>query len=92
MRQIVYTGQYKRDLKRARKRRLSEEDLNEVILSLAEDRALPPERCDHALSGEFAGLRECHIHPNWLLVYEKEDSGELHILNLVRTGSHADLF
>ena len=92
MRVIVYTGQYKRDLKRIRKRGLPEADLNEVVKALAEDRALPPERRDHALAGEFAGLRECHIHPDWLLVYSKETEGELHILNLVRTGSHSDLF
>ena len=101
MREIVYTGQYKRDLKRARKRHLPEEDLNEVIRLLAEDLPLPWERRDHALSGEFAGLRECHIRPDWLLVYSKEDLRgpgegealcELRILNLLRTGTHSDLF
>ncbi|PTL33885.1 type II toxin-antitoxin system mRNA interferase toxin, RelE/StbE family [Prevotella sp. oral taxon 376] len=101
MREIVYTGQYKRDLKRARKRRMPEDDLNEVIRLLAEDKPLPAERRDHALTGEFSGLRECHIHPDWLLVYSKEDiisaekesvEKELHILNLIRTGTHADLF
>ena len=40
----------------------------------------------------LAGFRECHIQPDWLLVYDKEDNGELHILNLVRTGTHSDLF
>ncbi|MDD7318932.1 MAG: type II toxin-antitoxin system YafQ family toxin [Prevotella sp.] len=92
MREIVYTGQYKRDLKRARKRRMPEEDLNEVIRLLAEDKPLPPDKCDHVLKGAFAGLRECHIHPDWLLVYSKEDEfsselgteiKELHILNLI---------
>lgn len=100
MREIVYTGQYKRDLKRARRRRMPEEDLNEVIRLLATDTPLPPERRDHALTGEFAGLRECHIHPDWLLVYSKDDIvstantvvKELHILNLLRTGTHSDLF
>ena len=101
MREIVYTGQYKRDLKRARKRQMQENDLNEVIRLLAEDQPLPPERRDHALTGEFLGLRECHIHPDWLLIYSKEDiattakdsaTKELHILNLIRTGTHADLF
>ena len=101
MRKIAYTGQYKRDLKRARKRQMQEDDLNEVIRLLAEDQPLPAERRDHALTGEFSGLRECHIHPDWLLIYSKEDivttakdtaTKELHILNLIRTGTHADLF
>ena len=101
MREIVYTGQYKRDLKRARKRQMQEDDLNEVIRLLAEDQPLPAERRDHALTGKFSGLRECHIHPDWLLIYGKEDffttaegvvTKQLYILNLVRTGTHADLF
>ncbi|EEX53770.1 hypothetical protein HMPREF6745_0884 [Prevotella sp. oral taxon 472 str. F0295] len=62
---------------------------------------MPIERIDHALTDEFSGLRECHIHPDWLLIYSKEDifptakegvTKELHILNLIRTGTHADLF
>ena len=44
------------------------------------------------LTGKLAGFRECHIQPDWLLIYSKEDEGELHILNLVRTGTHSDLF
>lgn len=91
MRTIVFTGQYKRDLKLARKRNLPEHDLNAVIYDLAMDNVLSPEKHDHALSGDFAGFRECHIHPDWLLIYSKED-GELNILNLIRTGSHSDLF
>ena len=47
---------------------------------------------DHTLSGSLAGFRECHIQPDWLLVYNKEDNGDLHILNLIRTGTHSDLF
>ncbi len=45
-----------------------------------------------ALSGNMVGLRECHIKPDWLLIYGKEDNDELHILNLIRTGTHSDLF
>ena len=47
---------------------------------------------DLKLAGNLSGFRECHIKPDWLLIYGKEDNGELHILNLVRTGTHSDLF
>ena len=92
MRAIVLSGQYKKDLKLARKRNLPEDELNKVIFNLANDTTLPPENKDHALSGNMAGFRECHIQPDWLLIYGKEDNDELHILNLVRTGTHSDLF
>ena len=90
MRQIVFTSQYKRDLKLALRRKLPEEKLNEVIKLLANDQPLPAANKDHALKGEFRGFRECHIQPNWLLMYRKDD----HMLQLVlmRTGTHADLF
>ena len=92
MRTIVLSGQYKKDLELARKRNLPEDELNKVIFNLANDISLPQENKDHALSGNLAGFRECHIKPDWLLIYGKEDNGELHILNLVRTGTHSDLF
>ena len=68
MRTIVFSTQYKKDLKLARKRNF------------------------HELTNNFRGFRECHIRPDWLLLYTKEDNGELHILNLFRTGSHSDIF
>lgn len=92
MRTIIFSGQYKKDLKLARKRNLPEDELNRVIYKLANDLPLSPEKKDHLLSGKLAGLRECHIQPDWLLIYDKEDEGEIHILNLVRTGTHSDLF
>ena len=61
MRVIVLSGQYKKDLKRARKRNLPEAELNQVIFDLANDIPLSPERKDHSLSGSLAGFRECHI-------------------------------
>lgn len=61
MRAIVLSGQYKKDLKRARKRNLPEVELNQVIFDLANDIPLSPERKDHSLSGGLAGFRECHI-------------------------------
>ncbi|MCQ2129301.1 MAG: type II toxin-antitoxin system YafQ family toxin, partial [Bacteroidaceae bacterium] len=56
------------------------------------DEPLPATNKDHALSGEFAGTRECHISPDWLLIYSKDDETSVKILTLIRTGSHSDLF
>lgn len=92
MRRIDITGQYKRDLKLARRRNLPEEKLNAVILKLANDEPLPEVNKDHALTGDFIGTRECHISPDWLLIYSKEEDGVVQILTLIRTGSHSDLF
>ena len=91
-REIIYANQFKKDMKLARRRHLPEEDLIEVVTDLANDIPLPAKNKDHALQGEFAGCRECHIRPDWLLIYSKESDGELHILNLLRTGIHSDLF
>ncbi len=92
MRSIVFTHQYKKDLKLARKRNLPEDKLNEVIFKLANDEPLAKDKKDHPLSGNYIGYRECHIQPDWLLIYSKDDNDELHILNLIRTGTHSDLF
>ena len=90
MREIVFTSQYKRDFKLALRRDLPMNKLNEVIRLLATDQPLPVANKDHALQGEFRGLRECHIQPDWLLMYRKDES-QLQLI-LIRTGSHADLF
>lgn len=92
MRQIVFSGQYKKDLKLARRRNLPESELNDIIFKLAYDIPLPADKRDHALSGEYSKYRECHILPDWLLIYGKTDNGVLSILNLIRTGTHSDLF
>ena len=91
-REIIYANQFKKDMKLARRRHLPEEELIEVVTDLANDIPLPVKNKDHALQGEFAGCRECHIQPDWLLIYSKESDGELHILNLLRAGTHSDLF
>ena len=92
MRTIIFSTQYKKDLKLARKRNLPEEELNIVVFKLANDEQLEPKFHDHELTNQFKGFRECHIRPDWLLMYRKTDTGELHILELVRTGTHSDLF
>lgn len=87
---IEVTKQYLRDLKLARKRGLNERKLNDVIRILSEGGTLPAKNKDHALVGNFAGIRECHITPDWLLLYSKNT--EFCVLSLVRNGTHSDLF
>ena len=84
------TKKFQRDLKLAKKRGCDISLLTEIIKLLANDEPLPEKYRDHYLTGDFAGCRECHITPDWLLVYEK-DAQNL-FLYLMRTGSHSDLF
>lgn len=88
--QLEFTRQYLKDLKRARKRGLEEEKLNEVILLLLKGEQLPASNRDHALTGDYKGFRKCHVSPDWMLIYRRDKS--LQIVTLVRTGTHADLF
>ena len=92
MRSIEFTYLYLKDLRMARKRGLPEEELNVIVEKLAADEVLDSKYKDHPLKGRFFGFRECHIRPNWLLIYKKEDTGNLSLLYLMRTGSHSDLF
>ena len=87
---IEVTRQYLKDLKLARRRNLDEARLNDVIATLATGGILPPRNKDHALTGTYRGYRECHVCPDWLLVYSRSDT--LKVVKLVRTGSHSDLF
>lgn len=87
---LEFTKQYLKDLRLARKRGLDESKLNTIIKKLLQGIPLPANNKDHALKGEFTGLRECHISPDWLLIYSKDST--LRIIELIRTGSHSDLF
>jgi len=87
---VKTTTQFKKDFKLAKKRGLKLELLREVITVLAMGEALPEKNKDHALTGNWIGHRECHILPDWLLVYRLED--EVLVLTLTRTGTHSDLF
>ncbi len=89
-RDIVWTTRFKKDYKLAMKRRLDIELLDDIIRALSRGETLPEKNKDHELSGNFAGYRECHIQPDWLLVYRIED--DVLVLTLVRTGTHNDLF
>lgn len=84
------TSKFQKDLKRVQKRGYNVALLTEIIKKLANGEPLPPKHKDHPLSGDYAGCRECHITPDWLLIYEV-DHGEL-ILYLTRKGTHSDLF
>lgn len=87
---IVQTGRFKKDLKSVIKRGYNIDLLGIVVDTLAAGQELPAKYKDHALIGNYKWCRECHITPDWLLVYEV-DGNEL-ILYLTRTGSHSDLF
>ena len=87
---IVLTSMFKKDLKLAKKRGYDLSLLNDVITKLQNGEKLPEKYKDHSLVGNYNDCRECHITPDWLLIYEDSDR-EL-ILYLTRTGTHSDLF
>ena len=87
-RRLERTGQFKRDLKRAQKRGKNLDKLWTIVERLLADEPLDPRHRPHRLSGDLAGFRECHIEPDWLLIWSE---GEEELI-LVRTGTHADLF
>ncbi|MEE1315008.1 MAG: type II toxin-antitoxin system YafQ family toxin [Faecalimonas sp.] len=87
---IKYTTQFKKDYKLAMRRGLDIQLLDDVIRRLASGEILDEKYKDHTLTGKWAGHRECHIQPDWLLVYYiKKD---VLVLTLSRTGTHSDLF
>lgn len=88
--QIEMTTRFKKDYKVAIKRGYDPSLLREVIETLANGEELPAKNRDHSLGGSFAGYRECHIQPDWLLIYKIQE--EILVLLLARTGTHSDLF
>jgi mRNA interferase YafQ len=92
MRRIERTGVFRNDFKlekRSRYRNQVEEVLSPAVSLLAADKGLPVRNRDHALSGDWQDYRECHLKPDLLLIYRKPDS---EVLQLVRMGSHSELF
>ena len=87
---LVTTTQFRKDLKKLRKHGADMQKLDDVLQMLCAEKQLPERYRDHALVGDYIGFRECHIMPDWLLVYAI-DKGKL-ILTASRTGSHSDLF
>ena len=88
--QLAITSQFKKDIRRALKRGKSKKKLDAAINRLLAGEVLPAAMRDHELAGCYRDHRECHIEPDWLLIY-RIDRGQL-ILTAVRTGSHSDLF
>ena len=85
---IYYTTQFKRDYKRIRKQNKDIDKLKIVIKKLVAGKRLEPKYKDHQLLGNWKGHRDCHIEPDWILIYRTEDD----TLFLERTGSHSELF
>lgn len=88
--EVERTPTFKKDFKLAQKQGLDLNKLKEIITLLANGEPLPPKNKDHQLKGNYKGHRECHIEPDWLLIYKIQD--DMLILTLVRTGSHSKLF
>ena len=87
---VIETKRYRKDLKRIQKRGFRISTLDAVINTLVAGETLPDRFRVHKLTGNYAGYEECHIEPDWLLIYRKEK--DKLILLLTRTGSHSDLF
>ena len=90
MLKVRYSAKFKKDFKLAQKRRMPMQELKNLIEKLAAGETLEAKHRDHALSGNYAMFRECHIQPDWLLIYRINDDA----LELLahRTGTHSDLF
>ena len=85
---VIYSGQFKKDYKKCIKRGLDMDLLKKVVAILSIPKPLPPKNRDHFLTGNYSGRKECHIGPDWLLIYEIDGDD----LYLDRTGTHSDLF
>jgi len=89
MRKVKFTSAFKKSYKRMKKRGKNLTLLDDVIDDLRQGKTLPAKFRDHELKGNFNGFRECHVQPDWLLIYLIED--DILTLTLVDTGSHSDL-
>ena len=90
MLKIRYSSRFKKDFKTIAKRGYNVKLLEEVLNLLCQEQILPQKYLDHTLAGNYSGYRECHITPDWLLVYKIEQC--ILTLSLTRTGTHSDLF
>lgn len=88
--EIKPTNKFRKDLKRLQKRGYDLSLIKEVIKKLASGESLPEKNRDHFLTGDYLGKRECHITPDWLLIYKVE--ANILTLSLTRTETHSDLF
>lgn len=87
---VVMSNQFRKDLRLAAKRGKNIDKINKIIKALANGGTLDLKYRDHTITGEYSGLRECHIEPDWLLVYQIDEG--MVMLLLSRSGTHSDLF
>lgn len=87
---LAQTGRFKKDIKLAKKRGLNLELLDKVVTTLVLEGELPAQYKAHKLSGNYAKCWECHVQPDWLLIWEQDE--DIKLISLIRTGTHADLF
>ena len=90
MYKIVSSKKFQKDYKRCKKRGLNMDLINDFILELEMNGKVPMKYKPHLLKGNFKGLWECHIQPDWLLIWMIEE--EIKLISLTRTGTHSDLF
>lgn len=88
MKQIRSPSHFKKDVKRMKKRGRDLEKLRGILENIVSGRELEPKYRGHVLIGQYSGTRECHVEPDWLLIYERAESEVV----LIRTGTHSDLF
>lgn len=86
----TFSSQFKKDFKLCQKRGLPIEELQEIVSKLVADQPLTPRHRPHVLKGEYHGCWECHIRPDWLLIWYRDE--EALELRFARTGTHSDLF
>jgi mRNA interferase YafQ len=90
MRKLKTTSAFRKDLKKLNTKEAK--DTTDIIVKLQKDEVLEEKFRDHALHGNYAGFRECHVHPDLLLVYKKGSENEILILTLYRISSHTNIF
>lgn len=88
--ELEYGNKFLKDLKLAKRRGLNLAELKIVTDMLQDGKRLPALYRDHTLTGNYKGYRECHINPDWLLIYKKKET--IRVISLYRTGTHSDLF
>jgi len=88
--EVKFTSRFKKDLKNIQKQNFDMERFWDAIGMLADGIPLPDEFHDHKLIGNYIGVRECHIRPDWLLIYKTNEN--ILVLELLRTGSHSNLY
>lgn len=88
MKKIRFSNRFKKELRLMKKRGKNTDKFNEVMSLLSENKSLPERLKDHQLKGNFVGCRDCHLEPDWLLIYRLAEN----VVIFERTGTHSDLF